>query len=98
MLLCWSGVSSATHGSWMDHYFSANAAPCCGLRDCRKAHVRVIKPLESWIILEVDGITITIPEKSFHASEDLADYWCAVHNDEQISSDNTRCVFLAIGT
>ena len=41
---------------------------------------------------------IVIPRQSYHTSEDEHDYWCAVKPDQPPSTDNTRCVFIAVGS
>lgn len=92
-----SGVF-AVHGHWTDHYSSASGTACCGARDCQKVHVRVLRQTQDIVVMEVNGILVLLPSKSFHPSEDGSDYWCTKHIDETISTENTRCVFLAVGT
>ena len=88
----------AQNGYWTDKYQGAGATPCCGARDCFKVHARLLGQTPTVVTLEVNGVVLTIPSLSFHTSEDSADYWCALHSDEPISSENTRCAFLAVGS
>ena len=90
-------ITLANHGHWIDHYSSAEGTACCGLRDCQKVHVRVVREIQEVVVVEVNGIMVFLPKKSLHPSEDDADYWCQKHIGNEISTANTRCIFLAVG-
>ena len=89
----------ALHGHWIDHYQSATGMSCCGVRDCVKTPLRLLDMTPDTVTVELPQLrkVITIPRQSYHASEDTHDYWCAVKQDQLPSTDNTRCVFLAVG-
>ena len=88
----------AMHGHWIDHYWGVSMARCCGERDCSKVHARIIDQSAKSATVEVNGIILTVPSEALHSSEDRDDYWCAIHVDEPISSANTRCIFIAVGS
>ena len=90
--------ASAEHGHWMDHYFGVGSMPCCGKRDCAKVHARLVAKAAETVVVEVNGVSMTIVAQALHVSEDSDDYWCAMRVDEPISAANTRCVFIAVGT
>lgn len=93
-------IAFAAHGHWTDHYTNAFGMPCCGVRDCVKIPMRVIAITDETFTIDVPSrhVTFTIPRQSYHLSEDEHDYWCAVSLHDPPTPENTRCVFIAIGS
>lgn len=96
-LLCASGAL-ALHGHWTDHYTDATGSPCCGKRDCLQTPLRILTADATTITLEIAGQVVQIPQRIFYTSEDMHDWWCAKNPTQPPSTENTRCVFLAIGS
>ena len=89
------------HGDWTDHYTSVNDTPCCHLeKDCLKTEVRIISMDDKLVTAEVGGEVIMLPRKSVHLSEEQNTYRCRRWGqpDDKITSENTRCIFYAIGS
>lgn len=90
--------SFATHGSWQDHYTSANHTPCCAAsRDCFVVRARIIAQDADSTTAEVEGHVVMLPAKSVHQSEDLSDWACVIRPEHGIRQDNVRCLFVATG-
>lgn len=97
-LCLWRGEAFARHGHWIDHYTSALGGSCCGQRDCIRVAMRVMALTPESATIEVNGVLLTIPRLSLHASEDAMDYLCVVERSEPPSAQNTRCAFVAPGS
>lgn len=100
---CWSVMirsAEAAHGSWHDHYHDARGMLCCfAAQDCQPSHVRVVGQTAQEVLLEVDGTPVTIPQGSFHLSEDTRDWVCwRGRRHETVTQDAIRCVFIAPGS
>ena len=94
-------ISSAValHGAWQDHHTAADGSRCCGLRDCQPTRLRILRIEETTVRLEMEGAWVfDLPRASFHLSEDAQDWWCARNPTFPPSTENTRCVFVAVGT
>jgi hypothetical protein len=78
MVLVSSGLALALHGQWHDRYTTAGGVPCCGVKDCVKAHVWLLVMQAETVTVEINEVEVTIPAKSFHTSEDSVDWWCAI--------------------
>lgn len=88
-----------THGHWIDHYKNADSISCCGVHDCLKIPMRIMKVDEKSITVDIPSrqAIVDIPRQSYHPSEDEHDYWCAVNPKNPPTTNNTRCVFIAVG-
>lgn len=93
----------AQHGHWTDRYFTVNEqgtkVKCCDVgRDCVPYPFRVLSQSKEAVTLEVDGEPVTIPQHSFHQSEEPYDYICRrVPTAPPTALNNIRCAFLAPG-
>lgn len=87
----------AQHGAWQDNYVSANGMACCGRHDCQVARVAVQLWEAIYVLVEVNGVAITLPALSVHMSEDNNGWWCSKDPEAPVSVENTRCVFFAVG-
>ena len=107
LTLCWIALillvlvtwAWGQHGqSWHDKYRGVNAMPCCGQRDCRVVHARLIRQTITEVTAEVDGIIVTLPVAAVHQSEDLSDWACLFAGPTiPITSQTIRCLFVAHG-
>ena len=88
----------AQHGHWTDAYRGAEGSRCCGIEDCRIVHARLLAQDGKHVVVEVDGMLLTLPAQSVHASEDLNDWVCEVKAGGELTEKNVRCVFLATGS
>ncbi len=93
-----TAVAQATHGHWMDHYRNAKGFPCCSKKDCVVVQARLLPHAGPEAALEINGVPIRLDFGSVHVSEDTSSHWCAKDPDEPISTENTYCVFLAVGS
>ena len=102
LLLCYL-LSYAEHIndlSWMRPYRDAHGMGCCSEADCIESTVSIEPETdqESPVrTVRVNGVTFVLPRKSIHASETAAAYWCYRSIHVPPSTENTRCVFYAIG-
>ena len=88
----------AQHDHWTSKYHSGGGGNCCGRTDCRPIPVRVLYQEGTQTTVEVGGVTMRLPARSVHLSEDLQSYWCLRNPDYGIAPENTRCVFFAVGS
>ena len=100
IVLCFPLLVFANHGHWTDHYQSVTGTPCCGVKDCVKTSMRMLDRTEETVTIEIPHLrtVITIPRQSYHISEDEHDYWCAVIFNHPPTAENTRCVFIVVGS
>lgn len=96
LLLCAYEVH-AQHGHWTDNYRGLRSLPCCGRRDCIPVRARILSQSASQVDVEVNGIVMTLPMETLHASEDASDWWCSGDIAHPISAQATRCLFIATG-
>jgi hypothetical protein len=87
----------AQHGAWQDRYVSASGTACCGRHDCQVARVYVREREATTVTVDVNGVAMTLPAGSVHLSEDTQGWWCAKDREEPVSTENTRCAFVAVG-
>ena len=94
VLIC-AATTWGEHGHFTDHYKDAEGVSCCGPRDCKVVHARILAQDETYVTVEVNGVKLILRNTSVHQSEDTQDYWCAKGRVEHISAATTRCVFIA---
>ena len=58
------------HGSWQDHYKDATGISCCNPRDCAQTTGRLLDRQGEQVQVEVQGVSLWLPQGSVHASED----------------------------
>ena len=93
-------LAYSTHGSWQDHYRDAAGISCCNPNDCQVTIGRLLAQEGDRTQVEVQGVPLWFPAKSVHASEDGAFWICRKRSqkeNESLTSDQIRCVFLAVG-
>jgi hypothetical protein len=49
---------------------------CCGKDHCKPVAARILKDLGDQILVEVEGIQMTVPRRDVRPSNDQNDYWC----------------------
>ena len=92
------GITLITHGNWMDKYRGVGGMPCCGDLDCTKVSARIVGFGRETTLVEVDGELLEIDAQAVHTSEDDYDWYCRRLKDKPVSQDNTRCVFVSVGS
>ena len=105
ILACWVALvllflgtfAWSQHGSWHDKYRGANAMPCCGPRDCRATHARLLTQTATEVTVEVEAMLVTLPAAALHQSEDTQDWVCQSSYETPMTSTTIRCVFIAVG-
>ena len=90
--------SDAQHGHWTDKYKSFDGGLCCGLLDCHVVPVRLVRQDGTQTTVEVGNERMQLPSDSVHISEDMSTWICIRSIQGGITAQNTRCVFLAIGS
>ena len=97
-------LALALHGSWQDHYTDEHGSRCCGVADCLRVRIQVVTttenaPPESKMTLILnEEVVIQLAPSAVHISEDTHAWWCARNATYPPSTENTRCVFLAVGS
>ena len=85
------------HGAWLDHYRDAEHRPCCSMaQDCRVVHARLVSQNGTEVVVEINGVLVTLYAGSVHVSEDDEDWACIVPPWADVTSTTVRCVFIAV--